>query len=433
MEIDERVLEFDMRVLPLGMDELVVLCEHMKIAKSLTDGKTKLAIIKVIRSTMENDVAGLEEEDTITEYFGRLEKFFADLAKGKSNETSKDKEKPSEQQPQTSPSPKLVDLNSLTRRDFKIIGQIGDPGQKDKLLFQSLVSQIQNGKKKSYTDPEIVAAVIRAVQPGMPLRAYLEGIPDITLARLRKILRCHFREKTATELYQVLANLTQQQKEDPQSFLIRALTVRQQICFASQEADSPIKYDNTLVQGLFLHTVETGLLDETIRSKIRPILQHPKASDEDLLEAMGRAMAEEHERGKKLCRGKAKVASVTEDESALTTGKEKEVKPQQDHVWAALKSVQSQLESVQSQMSALQTATHQEKSEGEKPRDGYSRRPLAQRNRASNRGCPDCVETRSQCNHCFLCGGINHFARDCQSRSNPNQGNGRWLPPRGQK
>jgi hypothetical protein len=81
------------------------------------------------------------------------------------------------------------------------MGQIGDPGQQDKLLYQSLVSQIQNGIEKGYTENEIVMAVVRCVQAGIPLRAYLESIPDLTLARLRKILRCHFQEKSATELY----------------------------------------------------------------------------------------------------------------------------------------------------------------------------------------------------------------------------------------
>ncbi len=449
-EVEERMLQCDLRTIPLSLDELLALCEHLKIKKDLTDGKTKLAIVKIIRNTMENDVAELKEQGNISDYLDRFDKFVADLSMDKSNEenaeqpnkvesvnvlssesTNGELKEISKDQPgkEHSVSTNIFDLNNLTRRDFKIIGQIGDPGQNDKLLYQSLVSQVQNALKKGYTELEIVVAVVRAVQAGLPLRAYLESIPDLTLAKLRKILRCHFREKTATELYQVLANLTQQQKEDPQSFLIRALTVRQQICFASKEADSQIKYDDTLVQGLFLHTVETGLLDDTIRSKIRPTLQNPKASDEDLLEAMGRAMAEEQERGKKLCRGRAKVASVSQDEKAVTAEKEKESKSQQDHVWAALKSVQSQLESVQSQMSTLQTTVNQGRSNGGNPGEAYNyKKPPKQ---PSNRSCSNCAQTGSYCNHCYLCGGINHFARDCHSRS--NQGNGRWLLPRDRK
>ena len=60
-------------------------------------------------------------------------------------------------------------------------------------------------------------------------------------------------------------------EEDPQSFLICTLTIRQKIVFASPQSDSKIKYDEKLVQGLFLHAVETGIADETIRAKIKPL------------------------------------------------------------------------------------------------------------------------------------------------------------------
>ena len=58
--------------------------------------------------------------------------------------------------------------------------------------------------------------MIRAVQPGLQLRSYQENMTELTLAQLRKILRFHFHEKNATELYQLLTNITQQRKEEPQ-------------------------------------------------------------------------------------------------------------------------------------------------------------------------------------------------------------------------
>jgi hypothetical protein len=85
--------------------------------------------------------------------------------------------------------------------------------------------QVEIGLGKGYTDKEIVTAVIRAVQPGLQLRSYLESVGDRTLARLRKIL-C-FLGKNATELYQSLTNIAQQPNEDSQTFLMRALTSRQ--------------------------------------------------------------------------------------------------------------------------------------------------------------------------------------------------------------
>lgn len=87
------------------------------------------------------------------------------------------------------------------RKDFKISGQIGEPGQRGKLTFSSLAHQIENGLNRGYPEIEIVDAVIRAISPGLQLHNYLEGKPHLTLPTLRCILRSHFQEKSATELY----------------------------------------------------------------------------------------------------------------------------------------------------------------------------------------------------------------------------------------
>lgn len=50
-------------------------------------------------------------------------------------------------------------------KDFKISGQIGEPGQKDCLTFSSLAHQIEHGLSKGFPDVEIVYAVIRAITP----------------------------------------------------------------------------------------------------------------------------------------------------------------------------------------------------------------------------------------------------------------------------
>ena len=206
---------------------------------------------------------------------------------------------------------------SIFRRDFKIQGVVGDPGQKEKLGYQALISQIEAGLTKGYSDKEVVSAVVRAVQPGLQLRSYLETMVDLTLPRLRKILRFHFHERNATELYQLLTNIAQQPNEDPQSFLMSALTVRQKIISASKESDSGIKYDASSVQSLFLHAVETGLADETIRAKIRPLTQNPKVADEDLIGAMSLAISAEAERSNKFnLTSKGKSVKVSTIESA---------------------------------------------------------------------------------------------------------------------
>lgn len=189
--------------------------------------------------------------------------------------------------------------SSYWRKEFKISGQIGEPGQKDKLIFSSLAHQIENGLNRGYPEVEIVDAVVRAISPGSQLRSYLEGKPQLTLPTLRCILRSHFQEKSATELYKQLASEAQHSKETPQSFLMRVLDLRQKVLFASQESESGLKYDPALVQRMCLHTVLTGLQSDSIRIDMQPLLLDSETSDEVLLEKLNIACANEIERRNK--------------------------------------------------------------------------------------------------------------------------------------
>ncbi|KAL6454997.1 hypothetical protein MHYP_G00365650 [Metynnis hypsauchen] len=188
---------------------------------------------------------------------------------------------------------------SFWSREFKISGQIGEPGQKDRLTFSSLARQIEHGLNKGVSEVEIVDAVIRAIAPGMQLHSYLEGRANLTLPTLRRILRSHYQERSATELYKQLTSEVQGIKETPQAFLIRAVDLRQKILFASQESESGLKYDPGLVQNLFLHTVLTGLQNDNIKRDLQPYLEQSDITDELLLERLNIACAYETERNNK--------------------------------------------------------------------------------------------------------------------------------------
>ena len=62
-----------------------------------------------------------------------------------------------------STSVELSDLKKVLKKDFKLKGTIGMPGQKDRLTFSSLAYQMDNGEKKGYNEVEICEEVIRAV------------------------------------------------------------------------------------------------------------------------------------------------------------------------------------------------------------------------------------------------------------------------------
>ncbi|XP_060726973.1 uncharacterized protein LOC132846309 isoform X1 [Tachysurus vachellii] len=190
-------------------------------------------------------------------------------------------------------------ITPVWHKDFRIAGLIGDPGQKDCLSFSSLARQIESGLKKGYPEQEIIDSVIRAITPGLQLRSYLEGKAGLTLPVLRQILRSHYQEKNATELYKQLTTEAQRSRETPQSFLIHVLDLRQKILFASQEDDSGLKYDSSLVQNMFLHTFLTGLQNDRIQSDLQPYLSNPNISDEVLMEKLNVACSSESERQNK--------------------------------------------------------------------------------------------------------------------------------------
>ena len=53
-------------------------------------------------------------------------------------------------------SPQINFQNSLLRSDFKIIDQVGEVEQKEKLSYISLIRQIETGLGKAYSENEVV-------------------------------------------------------------------------------------------------------------------------------------------------------------------------------------------------------------------------------------------------------------------------------------
>ena len=86
---------------------------------------------------------------------------------------------------------KTKSSSSLLCHKFKISGQIGEPGQTEKLTFVSLMPLIDSGLKRDYQENKIVDAVIRAISPHGSLRSYVETLSDLSLPKLRRILHVH--------------------------------------------------------------------------------------------------------------------------------------------------------------------------------------------------------------------------------------------------
>lgn len=332
-EIENVKFEIKATLFQLTTDQLLQISDFLDISGTSREnvvGKTRNALVSLISNYVECEALSKREDEGMSELLSLLDEIKSLLGTDKNDipEQAKENEEQEKLRKELEQLKLMVQLketemqeranNSETilvssesvpvhtapanannppwRKDFKISGQIGEPGQKDRLTFSSLARQIENGLSKGYPQSEIVDAVIRAIVPSLQLRSYLEGKSDLSLPTLRRILRSHYQERSATELYKQLTTEVQGNKETPQNFLIRAMDLRQKILFASQEAESSLKYDPALVQSMFMHTVLTGLQNDNIKSDLQPYLLQTTTTDELLLEKLNMACAHEKER-----------------------------------------------------------------------------------------------------------------------------------------
>lgn len=467
-----------------GMAELLVLKDKIAELQQVTHGSALEYTTSNANQTteMQEQIIQLSEEERLKKEIEALQLTLALSQLKKTNQTS------GARQPVTGKynSAKQIPQPCLSlpwSREFRIAGQIGEPGQKEKLTFSSLAHQIEQAISKGVPEIEVVDAVIRSIAPGLQLRSYLEGRTNLNLPTLRRILRSHYQEKGATELYKQLTSEVQSSKETPQTFLIRALDLRQKILFASQEEESGLRYDPVLVQSMFLHTVLTGLQNDNIRSDLQPYLQQATTSDELLLEKLNVACANEAERQNKkktLSQGRpTTVHSLQSDNLAGKKGKthnsEPDSKPQSD-LLDELKEIRADmalLKNLSAEVAQIREAIQQPSSAQTQyfsvpmapecappppfqhwPQNSWPPAASGQRgdmaqyqprvtpqhqyhvvNRARVRKCVGCQQSGTDyCTHCYRCGSSEHFLAGCRVRI-PGQGrdgplNGRGLPPR---
>ncbi|KAL9962454.1 hypothetical protein ACROYT_G031558 [Oculina patagonica] len=402
-------LEIQSNIYAADWSSLERIAEFFKVE---IEGKSKLFVAKFIVQQLEEGIGKLKEAEVVP-YLEDVKKLLTEKPSGIKDEGKSGKFVPSVSKPPSVAKEDSVQkllATSALRRQFKISGQIGEPEQKDKISFSSLARQIQTGLAQGYAEDEIVDGVIRSITPGMVLRSYLETYKDLTLERLKKILRSHYGAKNTSELYQTLASLCQSSKESPQVFLMNALDLRQQILFACSEGDddTSLQYDSGHIQCLFLRTVETGLQDESIRAKIRPFLKDPNVSDEVLMQQMSMATSAEKERDKKL-RNNSKTkppalsVSTVSDDSSKGKEENKKSTPQND-LLAAISAIKSEVEALKSEGAVKQEST-------------ASARRETVVNPPKSHQCNNCCKTgvkQGQLKRCSQCRSVWYCSTECQ-------------------
>lgn len=329
--------------------------------------------------------------------------------------------------PTVTTSPPTQPPEFIIRREFKINGQIGERGQKDKLSYSNLIHQIEMGLKRNHSETEIVEAVIRAVSPGLSLRDMLEIKTDLTLSQLRTILKGHYKEDSSTDLYHRLINITQGSSESPQNFLFRAIELKERLLASSREPGAEEQYSAELIQRKFLRAVGTGLMNDNVKYQIKSCLDDIAVTDETLITKINEAASLEWERQQKF-RKNSKEPRIRETRA--------EAQPQQGAVVGAVGGCELTANTtpkaktqptMTSRESELLDIIKQLKGEISEIKGAIqtSKRSSPQSRPNRKRGCMDCQERNlgEQCDHCFKCGQSGHLSKGCRARRKPTESN----------
>lgn len=461
-------------LLTLEKPELIRVCEQLKCSRPSDGGfqaKNRRALIRLTERTLEEIEEG-EEPEQFSKYLSDLLSFMGSLQqprdKEQTSEIVKLKEEYSQLQQAQAEARRVLEekMEALglkenrkasgtagseekttatplaapevtLRKEFRISGQIGEAGQKDKLSYTSLTNQMESGVKKGYSDVEIIEAVVRAVSPGLHLRDLLEVKQDLTLQMLKTILKGHYKVDSSADLLHRLMNISQDPKESVHSFLFRAIELRERLARKSGDEEEGERFSSNLIHRKFLRSLETGLICDAVKNQLKPHLSDPTVTDETLIEKLNEAASLEQERQNKQRKTAAwkqpKLNEIHTEHSGETA--KRDVAAEREEVSSTLKKKQSKVKELDVDSNSIADLKAEvmeikkmflETMEAARLHHHPGTRPPSVVK--WTKGCKACQETNvgESCNHCYRCGQEGHLSRGCRLKR-PAQGNGRGL------
>ena len=299
---------------------------------------------------------------------------------------------------------------NMYRRIFKISGTIGEGTTKD-INYINLCSQINEAKQSGYKSHEIVTAVKKAIAPVSGLRTYFDSQEHISLDSMLQFLRSYFRERSPTELFNELNNMCQRADEEPASFLMRALEIRQKVIIASAAEEDIVHYDKDLIHNMFIHSVRTGLRDDSVRSHMKPFLATGHHTRDDMLireiNIASSEIMERTNKQKQLTQGQRNINA-----NAVSTHQNQGESQQSTEMMKAIASLAEGLAALGKDMAELKKQSSR--------RNTNSSTGTFNRTSWKNRACQECQQKNVVCTHCWKCGAVGHFSKNCQNKQSSN-------------
>ena len=315
----------------------------------------------------------------------------------------------------------VSDLKDAWRREFKLKGQIGKIGDKDKLDFLSVKRQIDRAIKKGYDDVDIIEAVINATSSGSSLKGLLQVLPNLTVKEMMKVLRSYFQEFDGSDLLLQLTTAVQSPKDDALTFLIDVLFLKNRIIEEGKRSKEA-KFGKSSVKKIMLKTLESGIASDRIVNRMRPFLLKKKVTDTELISEMSKALRYEKDR-------KAKSKQHTRV-NAIETSDDFLVEDPRD---IRIANLEAQLKELKVKEKCCKEDEKDQKiakleAQIREMRAGDKDAPKKKKGRIY--GCKDC-KSKGQgrsCSHCFVCGDPSHKVEKCPQKneqvSNSNRSSG---------
>ena len=231
-------------------------------------------------------------------------------------------------------------------KECKIRGTIGSPGEKEKLDYDELLSQITEKEIEGYDEHRIVGAVINAVAPGhvfkkrLVMRRNLEGV---SLSTLKSMLRTHFNQQESQHILSELTEAVQGHDDTADEYCTKLMVIRDRAMSRCIEEGCPL--EPKYLHRKFLRSFSTGLRNGNVRNELREVLKS-MPNDDELQDAIGEAVRGETERQTKMTNSKiAEVAAVGRGEKNdfQTAIKRGEVEKKRERVDETTRSLMEEL------------------------------------------------------------------------------------------
>ena len=136
------------------------------------------------------------------------------------------------------------------------------------------------------------------------------------------------------------------------NFLIRLMDIRKKIVFTCKEEDeNELKCSPSLVQGLFRHAIETGLISDNTCTCLCPYALDPATTDEDFIRQMQHVVSAETERKKKLG-----LITTRKKVNEVSAKDEKSAKSKTDPLIAAIDALKTEVSTLKSEVRELKAS-----------------------------------------------------------------------------